>query len=526
MPMDADITMQQAGRLIEALSRADAYEHPTADISIVETHCAWVLLTGDYAYKIKKPVDFGFLDFSTLEKRHFYCAEEVRLNRRFAPAVYLDVVAVTGRPERPQMAGSGSVIEYAVRMRQFSSDGLLSQFAERQQLDASHIDQLVDQVADFHQSTARASADDPYGEAQRIHHWVSENFQHIRPSLRSAQRVAQLDGIQQGVEAERERIETLLAHRKRDGFIRECHGDLHLGNITLIDGRVTLFDCIEFNAELRWIDVFSDVAFLVMDLDDRHYRNYAFHFLNAYLQRSGDYQGLGVLRYYMVYRALVRAKVAMLRRQQAARDTALFGSADAEYSQYIQLAASYLAPDQPSLLITCGLSGSGKSTVARQLSETSGMIQLRSDVERKRMSGLDAADKSRSGLDEGLYSASQTEKTYRHLAELATGVLQAGYSVIVDATFLQRRYRDVFRRLAEEHGVDFTIVHCVATDKELEQRIQARERKGRDPSEATLDVLNAQRKNQQPPDLDEASHVIRLDGEAINNPGSAWRRGR
>ncbi len=517
--------MQQVGRLVETLTRADAYHHPTRSIHVVETHCAWVLLTGDFAYKIKKPVNFGFLNFSTLEKRRFYCAEEVRLNRRFAPAIYLDVVAITGQPDRPQMAGSGSVLEYAVRMRQFADDRLLSQLAERKQLDASHIDQLVDQVVDFHQSTQRASPDAPYGEPQQIHHWVSENFQHIRPSLKTAGRIGQLDGIQQGVEAERNRIEALLTRRKQDGYIRECHGDLHLGNITLIDGKVTLFDCIEFNPELRWIDVFSDVAFLVMDLDDRHYRNFAFHFLNAYLHRSGDYQGLGVLRYYMVYRALVRAKVAMLRRQQAARDSALFGTADAEYSQYIQLAESYLAPGQAALLITCGLSGSGKSTVARQLCEASGMIQIRSDIERKRMSGLEARDKSRSGLDEGLYSASQTEKTYRRLAELATGVLQAGYSVIVDATFLQRKYRDVFRRLAEKHKVPFTIVQCVATDKELEQRIQARGLEGGDPSEATLDVLNAQRKNQESPGSDEQSHVIRLDSEAINDPSAAWRRG-
>jgi len=523
--MKAVSQMERSQRLVDALTSTDAYDHPCRAIHVVETHCAWVLLTGDFAYKIKKPVDFGFLNFSTAEKRRFYCQEEVRLNRRFAPAIYLDVVAITGQPDRPQMAGSGSALEYAVRMRQFADDGLLSQLAEQKRLDASHIDQLVDQVVDFHQSTQRASPDDPYGEAQRIHHWVSENFQHIRPSLKTPRRIAQLDGIQRGVEAERKQIDALLRRRKKDGYIRECHGDLHLGNITLIDGKVTLFDCIEFNPELRWIDVFSDVAFLVMDLDDRHYRYFAFHFLNAYLHCSGDYQGLGVLRYYMVYRALVRAKVAMLRRQQAAPYSETFEAADAEYSQYIQLATSYLAPGRPALLITCGLSGSGKSTVARQLCEVSGMIQIRSDIERKRISGLEAREKSQSGLGEGLYSVDQSEKTYRRLAELARLVLQSGYSVIVDATFLQRKYRDVFRSLAEKHKLPFTIVHCVATDKELEQRIQARELAGRDPSEATLDVLNAQRNNQEPLDSDEQSYVIRLDSKAINDPTATWRRG-
>ena len=522
--MDEDSNNARTQLLLQALSRADAYSHPTGTIRMVETHCAWVLLTGDFAYKLKKPVDFGFLDYSTLEKRHFYCEEEVRLNRRFAPAIYLGVVSITGQPDRPQIDGSGPVLEYAVRMRQFAGDGLLSDLAERQRLETSHIDQLVDQVADFHQSAQPALPGDPYGEAQRIHHWVSENFQHIRPSLKSLCRIKQLADIQARLEDEHIRIEALLGRRKQDGFIRECHGDLHLGNITLIDGKVTLFDCIEFNPELRWIDVFSDVAFLIMDLDDRQYRNFAFHFLNAYLQRSGDYQGLGVLRYYRVYRAMVRAKVAMLRRQQSDRDSALYAAADAEYSQYMQLAESYLEPGRPALLITCGLSGSGKSTVARQLCEASGMIQLRSDIERKRLSGLPARGKSRSAVGEGLYSVDQTEKTYRRLRELAELVLQSGYSVIVDATFLQRRYRQDFRRLAENHKLPFTILHCVATETELEQRVAVRALEGRDPSEANLEVLKAQRKSQQPLDADEESHVVRLHSEDISDPLGSWRR--
>jgi aminoglycoside phosphotransferase family enzyme/gluconate kinase len=514
--------MERGQRLVQALTRAEAYQHPTAAIRVVETHCAWVLLTGEFAYKIKKPVDFGFLDFSTLEKRKFFCQEEVRLNRRFAADIYLDVVAVTGELAEAKMAASGPVLEYAVRMRQFEDDGLLSQLAERKRLTDSHIDQMIDQVAEFHDAAARASADAPYGNPDRIHHWVTENFQHVRPCLSSSGRIAQLDRIERGVEEERRSVESLLPQRKQHGFIRECHGDLHLVNITLIDGRVTLFDCIEFNAELRWIDVFSDVAFLVMDLEDRGYRHFAFRFLNGYLHRGGDYRGLGVLRYYLVYRALVRAKVAMLRRQQAGRDSETFKLADSEYAQYARLAEHYLAPRQPLLMITCGLSGSGKSTIARQLCEGCGMIQIRSDVERKRMSGLQAADNSRSALGGGLYSPDQTEKTYRRLAELAGAALQAGYPVIVDATFLQRRYRDLFKGLAQQRGVPFTILHCVASDDELERRIRARQMEGSDASEADLAVLASQRSSQEALAADEKPRVVTLDADTLNEADAAW----
>jgi predicted kinase len=267
-----------------------------------------------------------------------------------------------------------------------------------------------------------------------------------------------------------------------------------LGNITLIDDQVTLFDCLEFNPELRWIDVISEVAFLVMDLADRGYRNFAFHFLNGYLQQTGDYEGLGMLRYYLVYRALVRAKVAMLRKQQAGADQQLVQTAHAEYLQYMQLAQQSIRHGQPALLITCGVSGTGKSTIARQLCEAAGMIQLRSDTERKRMAGLAATDRSASATGKGLYTAEQTAKTYQRLADLASVVLQAGYAVIVDATFLQRQYRDLFRALADQQRVPFVILECQAVDAEIERRIKLREVQGRDPSEATLDVLQEQRK--------------------------------
>ena len=501
--------------LIDALVSRHSFG-PAVTVERVETHCAWVLLTGSHAYKIKKPVDFGFLDYSTLEKRHFYCQEEVRLNRRFAPDIYLDVVAITGSLQQPVIGGDGPVLEYAVRMRQFPAEGLLSQLAQQKRLDSGLVDQLIEQVALFHQHTARATADMPYGDPDQVHHWVSENFRHIRPALNDPADIERLEAVRQWTQGERERLEPQLRHRHRDGSIRECHGDLHLGNITLIDGRVTLFDCIEFNPELRWIDIISEVAFLLMDLQDRGYANHAWRFLNGYLQHGGDYAGLAVLRYYRVYRALVRAKVALLRCRQAPSGSETAQAARAEYDQYLQLAEDTLSAGQPMLLITRGLSGSGKSTVARGLCEASGMLQLRSDVERKRLAGLAATADSGSATGAGLYAAQQTEKTYARLAELADTVLEAGYPVIVDATFLQRERRDSFLALAQRRRVPFAIIDCQAPGAELERRIRHRAEQGGDASEATLAVLAAQRETQQPLNAGEGRYAVTVEAGNVN----------
>jgi len=509
--VDDDSSMKRGRRLVDKLLGPSAYPFPVAAVRLIETHCAWVLLTGQFVFKIKKPVNFGFLDYSTLEKRRFYCEEEVRLNKRFAPEIYLDVVAVRGDSERPHIEGDGPVLEYAVRMRQFADNGLLSQCAEQKRLDATHVDQMIRIVAEFHQGAEQAGNESPFGEPDRIHHYVVENFDHIRPFVSGSQVVQQLHRIERWVTEARTKLDGLLRDRKRNGFIRECHGDLHLGNLTLIDGQVTLFDCIEFNPELRWIDVISEVAFLVMDLQERGYRAFASRFLNGYLQETGDYQGLALLRYYLVYRAMVRAKVAILRRQQTDRESAAFAQADDEFRKYTQLAEDYTQPLHPMLLITYGLSGSGKTTVARQLAELRGTVQIRSDVERKRLAGLAALDKSGAQVGKGLYTAGQTEQTYQRLAELADAVLATGYSVVVDATFLKRDLRERFRALAETRGVPFAILDCEASDQELRRRVRLRAAREADASEATLEVLDYQLKSREEPAAEELAATIRVD---------------
>jgi aminoglycoside phosphotransferase family enzyme/predicted kinase len=511
----------QGEAMIHGLLRPEVYSHVADSIRLVETHCAWVVLTGPYVYKIKKPVNFGFLDFSTLEKRHFYCIEEIRLNRRFAPDIYLDVVTITGTPAHPQLDGDGQVLDYAVRMRQFPDNGLLSQLAARHALDATHIDQLIHTISDFHRDASRATAADSFGNPASIHHWTRENYQHIQPQLTSTDDPDTIESLRRWAEDEYANLAGLLQTRKDSGAIRECHGDLHLGNITLIDGRVTPFDCLEFNPELRWIDVLSEVAFLLMDLDDRGQAKFANRFLNGYLQNTGDYAGLGVLRYYLVYRAMVRAKVAMLRRQQTEKGSADYDRATGEYLQYENLALGYTTREQAVMVITRGLSGSGKSTIARDLCERSGMIQLRSDVERKRLAGLSATDNSRSGAGSGLYTADRTADTYQHLGTLAKTVLTAGYSVIVDATFLKREQRDHFRALAAETGTPFLVLECVAENEELERRILSRSANQSDASEATLEVLHAQQDSDEALAEDELHYLLRIDTQHMTND-DAW----
>lgn len=492
--------------LITALSEMNA-------CSIVETHISWVLLNGLYVYKIKKPVNFGFLDFSTLEKRHFCCNEELRLNQRWSAELYLEVVPITGSPDHPQMGGTGVAIEYAVKMIQFPAGQLLSDYAGHGRLGTDEIDQLADSVAGFHEVIEQADENSPYGDSANINHWFIDNFNHIRPLLVDDVQKQQLQRIQQWGDGEWRKQTGLMQLRRQQGYVRECHGDLHLGNMTLINGKVTLFDCIEFNPLLRWIDVISEVAFLFIDLLHFGYDRLAYRFLNRYLQHTGDYQGLAMLRYYLVYRALVRAKVALLRMAQQQSDNAIAKQARCEYTAFADLAERFTKSRSTVLIITHGYSGSGKSTMASQLAEKIGAFQIRSDIERKRLFGHRPNAKTGSDINDGLYTQEVSQKTYQHLKELAKAVLEAGFPVIIDAAFLKTGQRDLFRQLVVDCGVPFHIITFQASDEELCRRIKQRQD---DASEATVTVLHQQQQSAQPLSEEEQSSAITINTESHN----------
>lgn len=500
-------------RLIRNLDKPACYDHPAGPVQHLETHISHILLTGEYAYKIKKPLNLGFLDFSSLDKRLFACEEEVRLNRRLAPEIYLDVVPLTGSPDEPRINGAGMAFEYAVKMRQFPPDATLDQLDAQGRLTVQQVESIARTAADFHlHHCAHAEPDSPWGEPKKIWHPVLQNFQQIAPLLSDPAERQQLADLQSWSEAEHARLTPLMRARKRNGFVRECHGDLHLGNLAWVDEALLVFDCLEFNPELRWIDIQSEAAFCFMDLLQHGHADWAWLFLNIWLEHTGDHGGLPLLRYYAVYRALVRVKVALLRCSQTTG--AAHESAHAEARTILQLAATLAQVPPLRLDITHGLSGSGKTTVTQTLMQAPGAIRLRSDVERKRLAGLDALAHSDSEVGGQLYAADATRRTYHHLAHLAGEVLDAGWPVIVDATFTARWQRDLLRALAQSRAVAFHILDFQVPVAVLRERILKRAQAGGDASEANLAVLQHQLDTEEPLAEDEADDVVAI-GESV-----------
>ena len=491
--------------LIEALQDAALYDHPVESFRLIETHISWVLLTGQYAYKIKKPVDLGFVDFSTLDKRRFYCEEELRLNRRLAPSLYLGVIAITGSLRQPHLGGEGEPVEYAVKMAQFDTSLQFDRLLGSGRLTPDLLACFANGLARFHASAARSGPQDGYGEPAAVLGPIRENFAQIHLPKDADAEV--LHYLRQWSEQVYQKLSEALARRKAGGFVRECHGDLHLGNIVLYDGHATAFDCLEFNPDLRWIDVMNEVAFLAMDLDEHRRPELALRFLNEYLHHTGDYGGLTVLRFYQVYRAMVRAKVECIRADQRGGDEESIHA----LLDYLRLARSYTRAIPRALIVTHGLSGSGKTTIGTDLLSYCGAIRLRSDVERKRLAGLPPDARTHAAVGGDLYGRTAGERTYRRLAELATEVIGAGFPVMVDATFLRHQQREDFRQLAARLRVPFLMLDFRAPEPQLVQRIRDRGKAGRDASEADLAVLRYQQATQESLSAEEAATAIPID---------------
>lgn len=520
--------------LIDHLLRSpQAFGHAVGSLHCLQTHISWIVLAGDHAYKFKKPLVLDFLDYSTLAQRLAACEEELRINRRTAPGLYLGVMAIIGTLQAPQLVArevlpvGAEVLDWAVHMRRFDQEDLLSHQAAQGTLRPEHMDALARQVAQFHLQAAVAGPTLPWGQPEALRTAVAHNFSDVRQVPLSATQQALLAEVEAWSQATGAQLTPALAQRRAQGWVRECHGDLHLGNLVLVDGQPQLFDAIEFNADLRWIDVLADLAFLWMDLQALGRDDLAWRLLNVYLEHTGDYAGLPVLTYYSVYRAMVRAKVAALQlaapttastaaetAEQAHAQTQAQTQAQATLQRYLALAHRLTQPRQPVLWVVSGLSGSGKSSQTQTLIEARGLIRLKADVERKRLFGLSPLAHSASQVGGGLYTSQATERTYTRLAELARTVLQAGWPVLVDATCLRRSQRDLFRDVARALGLPFQGLALQAPLPVLRERILQRQQSGKDPSEADLAVLEAQQQAQQPLAADEWADTLAVDTRA------------
>jgi aminoglycoside phosphotransferase family enzyme/predicted kinase len=468
--------------LVKALS-SRGYFQPRPRIE--ETHISWVLLTGTDAYKIKKAVNLGFLDFSSLDARHFYCSEELRLNRRLAPELYLDILPIGGTPERP-LLGKEPAIEYVVHMRRFPQANLMERMLDDGRITPQHMDKLASVIGEFHLALPAARSDSPYCDTATIHKAAVENFDELPGLLKIAGELKTLQRVRKATTEEFSACAQLFEQRALSGYVRECHGDLHLGNIVVLGKKPTPFDCIEFSPALRWTDVISEISFPVMDLLHHGHAGLAWRLLNAYLEITGDYYGCGALRFYLAYRAMVRAKISAIRARQLAKPEPA-GELSAMRG-YLQLADHILTRRRPMLIITHGLPGCGKTTFSQAALEALGAIRIRSDIERKRLHGLTAlADSKAADLD--IYSRNATERTYSHLLGLCQVLLATGFPVIVDAAFLLSTEREQFRVLADIMKIPF-IIACVLTDPEiLKERLMRRSSGKKDASEADYAVM-------------------------------------
>ena len=498
--------------LIDQLCLPESYPHPVEVITTIETHISVVFLTGQYAYKLKKPVDFGFLNFTQMQDRKRFCQQELRLNRRTAPDLYLEVLPIyeypDGRiqfnPPKNQTLPIKSIepiepIDYLVKMNQFEPNAVLGRYLTHNTLSSEQEKQLAQQIAQLHLQSNKVDAASHLGEPETILQPMLDNFSTLLENCNGTykQRLALL---LDWTHLRFEHLRPLLIKRKQEGLVRECHGDLHLDNITLIDDKPTLFDGIEFNDEFRWIDGISDLAFLLIDLDFREQSGFKRRLFSQYMKLTGDYSAIELLSFYRVYRSLVRAKISALRFNQLDQKSS-------EYQHYRRITLQYVEQaerdafniEKPQLILLQGVSGSGKSYLSKQLLEQIDAVVISSDIERKRLFGVDALHRVTEQEKQALYAPTMSQKTYQRLQDLATEILSLGVSVIVDATFLKQQHRTPFYQLADALGFDSKVIYISTEESTAKQAIELRQSLNNDPSDADVSVMMNQLKVLQPP---------------------------
>lgn len=496
--------------VIQALLRRDAYPHPTGKIKLIQTHVSYVLLAGDFVYKIKKPLDLGFLDYSTLGKRRYYCRQEVVLNSRLCSDTYLCVVAIRESEDGTHVGGKGRIVEYAVKMRRLPEERMMHRMLEAGKVTPNIIRRVADRVAEFHSRAETSKKIAEYGGWAIKYAW-DENIEQWQPYIGETITAEQDRILTAFGEAFFARKADLLERRIKERRIRDGHSDLRSDAVCIENG-ICIMDCVEFNRRIRWVDVTRDAGFLAMDLDYRGHPKLAEAFVRRYVKTSGDEGVNELIDFYKAYNACVRGKVDSFRLSQPEVPQSEKREARSAARRYFDLASRYAESLRPAMLvITCGLPATGKSTIAREVAEATGMSYHSSDVVRKDVAGIGKREHRYEKYGRGVYSDRLREQVYEALLERARADLEAGKSVVLDASYIRRAHRKAAATLARETGAQFAVLHTTADEDVVRSRLQRRTEEGSDPSDARWEIYTGQKRRFQRPSEVEEMRLIQVD---------------
>jgi uncharacterized protein len=482
--------------LLEALQNPKIYPEKPESVEMIQTHVSAIFLAGEHVYKIKKPVDFGFLDFTTLEKRKYFCEEEVRLNRRLSPEVYLGVVAIRQHETHVALGeGPGEIVEYAVLMKKLPQECMMDRRLSAGKVTPERLQEIAGKVAQFHDRAASNAEISSFGQVEVIRTNMEENFSQTEKYVDVSLSQKEFQEIRDQTRLFLKAQLSLFAKRIADARIRDCHGDLHLQHICLTD-EILIFDCIEFNQRFRYGDVAADIAFLLMDLDFHGYAQLSADLAAGYLAISKDWPLYLLLNFYKAYRAYVRGKVISFRLDDPAISDPEKTAALEESRRYFQLASLYAQRmNRPRLLVTCGLMGTGKSTIARALTDALNWTWLCSDQVRKELARIPAQERRYEPFEQGIYAPDFSEKTYQALFAQARAFLQRGSSVVLDASFKKERDRAAARALAGELNADFLLIECTCAEETIRERLEHRVAKRKEPSDGRWEIFQEQKED-------------------------------
>lgn len=500
------------GSLIEALQRPEFYPHRPDGVTLVQTHISYVFLAGSEVYKVKKAIRFPFLDFSTLERRRFFCHEEVRLNRRLAPGTYRGVVGIRRAGDRYELtaADDREALEYAVHMRRLPDERILTALLERGEVSGALIDALVDLLARFH-AAARTDADvTRAGEPHAVARLLADNFANARRFRGVTVPAADDDAIQAFSRRFLAENEPLLRRRQEQGRIRECHGDLHSEHVCCTDP-IVIFDCIEFSERLRTCDVAAEIAFLAMDLDFHDCHELAERLIDRYAEVGRDRELPRLIPFYACYRAYVRGLVDSLTAAEGEVAPADRAAASRSAERHFALAYRYTWTPLRGIVVVTGPSGSGKTTLAAILRRRTGFAHVTSDVIRKKLARIGRTERLTGERAAMLYSSAMSARTYEAMQEEAAAALQAGRGVIVDGTFQRRADRQAIRELARRHGAPILIIDCRCDEDEIRRRLNTRQQHGEDASDADWRVYLEQKRERETVEPREGTDILLLD---------------